>query len=443
MSGFNMINSSKAMRSTASGISSPVKIGDILEVKLERMSFGPKAVGRWNSLVTSDSDDVAKARPFVVFVEGGAPGETVKVKVEGVEKSYCDASLVEVISASPLRTEAPCPYFGKCGGCQWQHLTYDAQLEAKKGVVLHQLARSSGQDLIAEIEADPTKLHIHGTKSTLGYRTRVQARFDGKNLGFFAANSKTFIPVESCVVAHPKIQARWKEFLQTNASPVKKFAQPAPAISEELKKVEWTLSDQGQVLEAWDEPHAAHGFTQIHGEQNLKLISIVRDLVHLAAGSSGADRSQPLCIVDLYAGNGNLTNALATEEGHTVIQVEAFQSAIQMNDDCNNIFKIQSHVDQFLQRWIKTGRVMRASEGPCPTPKLIIADPPREGLKQCVKNLGQLEVENLILVSCDPSTLARDLSTLTDCGYKVQQIHVLDMFPQTYHVETVLWLKRG
>src|SRR5262249_1858215 len=155
----------------------------------------------------------------------------------------------------------PCPVFEKCGGCQWQHLSYEAQLRAKEEIVLHQLHRTAKLDL-ADLKS---KLKVHAAKNPLGYRARLQLHGDKQGIGFFATGSHKIVHTENCIVAHPQIQEAWAKFLR--ARPLAELAKATGQF-----KVEWTRTDSGQLLESFNRKHGALGFTQINPEQNAVLV---------------------------------------------------------------------------------------------------------------------------------------------------------------------------
>lgn len=379
---------------------------EIIELQIERMSFGPAAVGRYQA--------PGADRPMVVFVEGAVPGERVRVQLTRNYKSYWEAKLVEVLQTSPERVTPPCPVFERCGGCQWQHLSYEAQLKAKQDILLHQLARSSRQ---SESELR-SKLTIHPAQSPYDYRARLQAHGDSKGLGYFAAHSHDIVYTDHCMVAHPDIQQAWATFASTR--PLAELAKQTGQF-----KVEWTRTDSGKVLEAINRKHGAFGFTQVNPEQNAVMVELVARL----AGSGKV-------AFDLYGGDGNLSKQLIGKFEH-IFSVDSFNEGkdpvtIKAPISFGRQF-IRERSEDFLlnQRWREWG----FEEIDC-----VISDPPRIGLGESAKRMAGLKVSRVILVSCDPSTLARDLAVFAD--FSVEQIHLIDMFPQTYHLETVVLLDR-
>ena len=399
-------------------------VGDILELEIERMSFGPAAVARYQIPGAS--------KPVVVFVRGAAPQDVVRAKITKCSKNFWDAQAIEVLKPSPLRVTPPCSVFDQCGGCQWQHMSYDAQVSSKKDVLLHQIQRATQLDgkFLDSITT------VHAAPNPLGYRTRIQARGDAKGLGFYQESSRQLIHVNECIVCHPKIREAWSQFLENK--PLKQLSQNKMSRDDLDKgqfKVEWTLTESGDVLEAINREHAALGFTQINPEQNEVMIRVVSEL----ATSQGA--LQGNFLLDLYAGAGNLSKGL-TRHFTNVICVEAYApqwAKVHENQDslatslAPGQTLIRERVESFLkakhwQQWGFKG------------PDCIIADPPRAGLEGTAAQIASLKAKRVVLVSCEPSTLARDLREFLP-HYEMESIHLVDMFPQTYHIEAVVGLR--
>ena len=351
----------------------------------------------------------------MIFVEGAAPGEQVRVKLTKNHKSYWEADLLTVIEPSSERAQPPCPVFQRCGGCQWQHLTYPAQLSAKTEILIHQLNRTTripGEELKA-------KLHVHAAANPYSYRARLQAHGDSKGLGFFAPGSHAIVHAERCLVAHPDIQKAWSDFL-TN----RPLAELAKATGQ--FKVEWTRTPSGQIKEAMNRKHGAFGFTQVNPEQNEVLVKIIAER---ARGGK--------LLLDLYGGDGNLSNPLTGAFEH-ILSVDSFNDGLEPTAMRGPLKAgrhfVRERIEDFLsnQRWRDWGFTRPID--------CIVTDPPRDGLREAAGRIADLRAPRVLLVSCDPSTLARDLTAFTSSRYQVDAIHLIDMFPQTYHMETVVSL---
>ena len=388
---------------------------DVFELEIDSMSYGANAVGRY----ATEGTPGQTASKVVVFVGGAIPGERVRVRVTKKHKNYWEAALVEVMRASPDRVKAPCPVFEQCGGCQWQFMTYEAQMRAKEDILTHQLHRTARLPL----EEIKSKLTAHPAKNPYGYRARLQAHGDANGMGFYEPGSHSIVSTDRCIVAHTDIQKAWAELLA-------KRSLAELARNRGQFKIEWTRTDTGQVREALNEKHGAFGFTQVNPEQNEVLKALVSTLTK--------DTPEKTIVLDLYGGDGNLSKQLEARFKH-VICVDSFNegSAPHKTDPKNNpgLVLVKERVEDFLvnEEWKDWG----FEKIDC-----VIADPPRNGLREAAGHIASLQAPRIVLVSCDPSTLARDLTAFTAASYEVEQIHLVDMFPQTFHIETVVSLVR-
>jgi 23S rRNA (uracil1939-C5)-methyltransferase len=382
-------------------------LGQVIELVVERMSFGAAAVARYQL--------PGQLKPVVVFVRGGAPGDRLRARVHEVHKNYWEAELLEVITPGPGRREAPCLVFGKCGGCQWQHLTYAAQLEAKRDVLLHQLRKLGKVDL-ALAEANLT---VHPAENEFGYRVRVQARGNADGLGFYRAGSRELVMTDRCLVAHTDIEAAWSAFLASGRH--QELAKDAAEF-----KVEWQRMPDGSVATSINKRHAALGFTQVNEAQNQVLVRTVAGEARTAQGRG--------LLLDLYGGRGNLSEALKPDFSKVLCvdshnggpPITQIRSASPLG---NAVF--QGDVEAFL-----AGRYWQDSSHKLTEVDCVIADPPRAGLGAASQAILSLKATKLILVSCDPSTFCRDLGHFLP-AYQLERLHLVDMFPQTYHMEII------
>jgi 23S rRNA (uracil1939-C5)-methyltransferase len=378
---------------------------------------------------------LARVDGKVVFAPFTMPGEKARIEVE----SGVNARLLEVLERSPERVEPPCPVFARCGGCNYQHAPYEFQLARKVEILREQLRRVGKIEYAGEIEA------ISGP--AYGYRNRVQVHIDNRKLGYLAARSHALVALTGdCPVASPKLNealaamrkrlkdARFPRFLRslelfTNETDVQvnviESAQP-------LRKdfFEWCGS-----VAALEYPTALGNFRV--GPRSFFQVNrfLVEKLVETAInGISGESAGQEA--LDLYAGVGLFAIPLAKQFG-SVTAVEAGSSAAQdlefnageFNPGAAKISVEHSRVEDYLARLESA-------------PEFVLADPPRAGLgKEVVAHLNRLAPKQIVIVSCDPATLARDLAALT--GYRIERVTLVDLFPQTYHIETVIRLARA
>lgn len=340
----------------------------------------------------------------VVFVPYTAPGDLVRVRITETKKNYAQAELIEVIEPSPQRQAPPCPVFGRCGGCQWQHLPYELQWKTKVQGVLHALSRVQ-----VTPPGPPEELPA---ERIWDYRNRVQLRgFEGE-LGFFAAGTNDRVAVDRCAIARPEINAVWEGTRAEGA----RFDRPY--------KVEVEVLPDGGVRKSWNSSHGALGFRQIHDEQNEKLKAwVTRSLT-----PGGA-------LLDLFGGAGNLSLGLV--ERMAKIDCVDTGAPKGLQPGAGYTFHRQP-----VTSWI----VKKASANPRPAYSSAILDPPREGLgadftaiAQALESLG---VREIAAVGCDPDAWARDVSRFVKRGWNLTSVAILDLFPQTPHVESLALLRR-
>ncbi len=414
----------------------------------------------------------------VVFVSGVLPGEEVRINVFQRLGDYALAHPVEILTPAPERREPVCPYFPECGGCQWQHMAYEAQTRFKLETFRETLARLG--------EIDPELIEgIVPSPKPLGYRHRLQFHVHQETgaLGFLKRRSHDLVPLRSCALATPEINQvlsvlpdlpAWKRL-----HPYVKRVNLGTSLTEGLVtmliwiKVAPRVEDLEEILSAlpvlkaiyyWvrgrepkgpfpkDAPdkgarffpvskevsgltketvfQAAPGvFVQNNWDINLELIRYVR-----ALAQSGSDEE----VLDLHCGMGNFLLPLATG-AKAGLGVDTDHRAIsdgQANANrwglSNVRFEVLSAVEALLE-CLKMGE---------PYP-VVLLDPPRGGCKELVRFLPDIAIDRLIYVSCDPPTLARDLKLLVRQGYEVKRIKAFDMFPQTFHLESATLLTRA
>jgi 23S rRNA (uracil1939-C5)-methyltransferase len=343
----------------------------------------------------------------VVFVPFTAPGDVVRIRILEEDKRYAQAELLEVVEPSPHRQNAPCPVFGRCGGCQWQHIPYSLQWETKSGGVFHALKR-------VQIPL-PESVDLIPADQIWNYRNRIQLRGFGEELGFFAAKSHERVSIEDCKIARNEVNA---------ALPA---ARAEGKLLPEPFKLEIEVLDDGSVRKTWNSRHAAAGFRQVHDQQNERLRAWVSGLI--APGGR---------VLDLYGGSGNLGSPVSL----TADIVDCVDTTAPEGTVLPNFPNLKFHRSP-VAKWLK--RRAGALKGNGGEYSSAILDPPREGLaddfNDISASLEKLGVRELICVGCDPDSWARDLSRFGRRGWKVQRVGVLDLFPQTPHVESLALLK--
>lgn len=363
-----------------------------------------------------------------VFVRGGIPGELVRVSSMGKRKGYEIFDVVEVLEASPLRREAKCKHFGECGGCILQHMSYDAQLDAKLSVLAHAL-RIPKEDFVVRRSEE------------YGYRARVRLVAKGRSFGYRRPRSHEILEFEECPILSPSLEAAllaYRERLQQTAiaAPPAEFellegdtriaaAPPLPGFA--LDDVE--ITSRGAALVA-----GADAFFQANRSA---LEDFVAHVLELAGEGDLA--------LDLYCGVGLFSFALA-ERFARVIGVEGSQVACAHAQQALQRRQVQglSFHAYDTEQWL-VAYADRVARGAAAKPDLVVLDPPRSGAKDVLEALRRLGAPKVIYVSCDPQTLGRDLETLRNPDapgtcYDLGTATLFDLFPQTYHMESVLSL---
>ena len=354
----------------------------------------------------------------VVFVTGALPGELVTARIVTSKKDYAKAVVVEVVEPSPDRVGAPCPSVAAgCGGCQWQHVALPAQRTLRRSIVVDALRRLGrlGADEAEALVADPVELPGEG------YRTAVRLALtsDGRP-AYRRLHSHDHVPVDDCLVLHPLLAAlvrdgRWpaahEVTLRCGARTGEVLVHPRPGepappwLHEEAAGRRWRIS--------------AESFFQIRPDGADALAALVRD----ASGS-------PASAVDLYAGVGLFAGVLA-DLGARVVAVEGTPSAVR---DCTTNVPDAVVVEADVHDW----RPDAATDTGTDPVDVVVADPSRAGLgTRGADTVAACAPRTVVLVSCDPAALGRDVRLLAERGYVLERATPVDLFPHTFHVEVV------
>ncbi len=425
-------------------------------------------------------------RGKAVFVPFVLAEERIDATLIEQKPGFARARVNQIVEASPHRIPPACPYFARCGGCHYQHASYEHQLGIKKEILRENLRRLAKLELPCEIEVHPSPPWNYRNRSRLQIRTAPEFA-----LGYFKFGSHQLLPVDQCPISSPLINrgiaALWQagkngdppsglrdvelfanagdtQLLveiscapQAKRSVVKTWAEQLCAAMPEIGGViafrETNTSKTGatqEILLSLGEDHliyktqsatyrvTAGSFFQTNRHLTDELVKVV------TAGQSGD------VALDLYAGVGLFSTALAGDFRH-IVSVEPSQTAFA--DLKYNLSKngeaIQATAEQYLNVRPSEARdrPRSMSDAALPSsarkPDLVIVDPPRSGLGERVaRAVADLGASRIVYVSCDPATLARDLVLLLSAGYRIDRAHLVDLFPQTYHLETVLHLRR-
>lgn len=358
------------------------------------MAFGGSGVGRCDGKV--------------VFIPLTAPGETVRFRVVSDEGRFEKGEVAEVVTPSSQRVTPRCSVFGSCGGCQWQHLDYAEQLRSKEAIL---------QEALHRVVSSFQMLPIIPADHPWNYRHRIQLKSDGRNIGFYGRGNHQVIPFEQCEIADPLLNEEVKK-IRTN--------------QEDLGE-EFELCVEGGVVQRLKRTGSERVFSQVNTLQNQKLRDEVVDFVFGRADHAFTRQKN---VVELYAGSGNLTFSLAQRAGR-VVAVEENRAAVErLVEVC--VSERLSHVECVTGTAEWGLKKLYRRQFPI---DVLILDPPRSGAKDLLDLILVMKPRAVVYVSCDPTTLARDIKGLAR-GYRLNKVRPIDMFPQTYHIESVSELVR-
>jgi 23S rRNA (uracil1939-C5)-methyltransferase len=395
-----------------------------LELTIEKLIYGGDGLARLDGQVA--------LTPFVL------PGERAVVEVVERKSGLLRGKLVEVRGASADRVAPPCPYFTHCGGCHYQHAGYEAQLSLKRDILAETLRR------VGKIEP-PAEIRVVAAEPW-HYRNRVQLHVRGAQIGYLEAHSNRLSPIELCPISSPRINeaiATLREMLRDARWP--RFVESMELFSDETQLQLNVLETERPVARRFFEwcaeklPGLVPGALDYRAAGEVYRVSggsffqvnrhLIDRMAELAIGDAQGETA-----LDLYAGVGLFSLPLGKRFGK-VTAVESGSAAIrdlQFNAERAGVVldARQSSVDAFLASL--TG-----------VPDFVLADPPRSGLgKTVVAQLAWLGAPRLTIVACDPATLARDLAGLMNAGYRIDGMTMVDLFPQTFHIEAIASFRR-
>jgi len=447
-----------------------------LLLSIEKLIYGGDGLARTPGL---DGRSMAVFVPFVI------PGEQVEAEIRQEKPGFARGSVTQLIEASADRVEARCPYFHQCGGCHYQHISYERQLEFKAEILRETLRR------IAKIELK-SAIRLHASPPwNYRNRTRLQVRTAPEfSLGYFRFGSHEFLPVRECPISSPlinRMMARLLELRGLNSpAAVEEIEMFADAADEHL--LAWAFCERGadqRELLRWaeairrelpemcgvtffssrrraSEGRASEGRFEDDAPMDAKALAqsgakaihyrtknreyqvsagaffqvnryLVEELISVVTGNARGDVA-----LDLYAGVG-LFSAILADFFHHIFSVEASQTSHDdlMQNVPANVKAVGARTEDFLKSDYLRSRPGRRR------PDLIVLDPPRTGAGPAViRSLVELGAPAVRYVSCDPATLARDLALLLAAGYHIEEAHLFDLFPETYHIESVMLLAR-
>lgn len=403
------------------------------EIEFTGMVFGGDALGR-----------LPDGRP--VFVPFAAIGESALVEVQDEGSAYCRGQIVSLVKTSPERIQPRCLHFGECGGCHYQFLPYSVQTTMKQQIVADQLRR------IGKFENPPVKTIIP-SPNEWNYRNVVQFSVSpmGKP-GYQRSNSRQVVEIRECFLPSDGINQVWPELDLDPESSMERIILREGADGDLLLTLEGSSADAPEfgvdfpisavyrgdgneillsgdpytVMQVKDKPFrvSAGSFFQVNLPQAEKMVDLVLDVLDL----------HPIdTVLDCYCGVGLFSKFIAPRV-KKLVGVELSTSA------CDD-FAV--NLDEFDNIELYIGSAQQILPGLKLQPDAVVVDPPRAGLeKSALDAILKMQPQKLVYVSCDPATLARDLRRFVEKGYELVSVTPLDLFPQTYHVETIVLMSR-
>ena len=398
------------------------------EITLLTLTYGGEAMGRLED-------------GRAVFVPFGLPGERVRVRLIEEKRGFARAELVEVLEASPLRSLPRCIHFGLCGGCHYQHLSYGEQLDAKTEILRDQLRR------IGRIETPPVGEMV-ASPSPWNYRNHVQFHLteQGK-LGYMTVGAPKIFAISECHLPEKAINSFWPQLEFEPGMDLDRVSLRSGG-DEELILILESHSPEPPGLEIEAGISVTHVFegntVVIAGTDQIVIPVLDRDFkvsansffqVNTAMAGRMVEHllaslpvSPSTTLLDVYCGVG-LFSAFLAPKCERVTGIESSPSACE---------DFAFNLDEFENVELYEGPAEQVIPHLELKPDIVLVDPPRAGLeKQVVDGLLKLNPQVIAYVSCDPSTLARDARRLIDGGYRLQQVTPFDLFPQTYHIESI------
>ncbi len=401
----------------------------------------------------------------VVFVQDGCPGDFVRARITKTARKFDEAQCVEVLAPSPDRVQPRCPVFGTCGGCHWQHIDYQRQLQEKRRIVVDALRKFAG---IPDVPVE-----IIGAQDPYGTRSKARLHNNHKGeVGFFARKSHAVVPFESCPALLPELDATLKQvkefltrnkldfnFMEIGYSEYKdrcvlalSAAKPAEdnaidTLLQSVPKLCGVVWSSGKQREVFGNSAVQLGTKDIAGvhhqidsfwQANAALNGLVQQQVAEELEVRFNDREQKPAAIELFSGSGNFTSVLAAH-CRRVVSVELDERAVSMAQQ-----NMQHSPAQIipLAAGAADGLTRLLQDENEPKPDVLFLDPPRAGCPDGMEHILALKPHLVVYLSCDPATQARDLRPLLLGGYRLQRVTAFDFFSQTRHVESLAILER-
>ncbi|HXH74615.1 MAG TPA: hypothetical protein VNJ08_06595 [Bacteriovoracaceae bacterium] len=344
---------------------------------------------------------VSKVSDKVTFIPKTTVGDEGEAVITAEKKGVAFAQVKKFTQQSPERQVPPCPHFENCPSCHYQHIPYTAELKFKHEAL---------EKLFYKVKTPP--IEVIGSPQRLEYRNRVQLHYDTglKKLGMFDIRTNQILAIPQCMIGLPEINQAIKELYQDD-----KWLSEAPRNPGRGHVELYWINQELKVT--WNKPYADGGFTQVYEAMNRMLKEKLKSWTGL-----GPD----VALLDLFAGNGNLSDGLSYSKRLCVDMYAQIPGENFISQDLYHEKALRSILDQLNRRQFK--------------PTSLLLDPPRSGLKDLKLWLDAFKPESVAYVSCDPHTMIRDVASLTD--YEVTRTFLIDFFPSTFHFETMLFLEK-
>lgn len=342
-----------------------------------------------------------------VFVDNALPGEVVDIKITVERSKYMLAEVLKYIKTSDIRVNPLCPYYSKCGGCQIMHLPYDEQLKYKENKI---------KEIVSKYLKENIKIENIIPSNQFKYRNKITLKYDGK-LGLYKKRSNNIIEIDSCLLVKDDINEKIKSLENVNTDEV---------VIRSGENITSSLNEEDTIIKLKDYKFIVKkdSFFQVNNDTTIKLYDKVIEYLDLSKDDN---------ILDLYCGVGSIGIYLSSYV-KSVYGVEINASAIESAKENKKINNVNNIDFKCLDAADISALKVKANK--------VVVDPPRSGLnKKTISFLNNNNFDNIIYVSCDPMTLMRDLKLLGD-KYSIISLTPVDMFPNTYHVESVVKLKK-
>lgn len=388
----------------------------VVELRIDALAAGGDGVGR-------DPDG------RVVFVPFAAPGDRLRVRVVEERARFARGEIEAVLEASPARVAPPCPVFGTCGGCAWQHIAYETQGAAKRAIVADALARVGKLGNLPAVD-------FTASPAPYGYRGRARVLLERGRVGFRQRRSHALCAIDACPLLVPALDEALGAMAAAPPSPdgewelavgddgrVRTAPLGAGALAREGEPARILLAAAGERIQV---------SAGVFGQANALLLDALATTVLEAAGSGGI-------ALELFAGAGFFTLGLARRFAR-VIAVESDPGGVR--DLAHNLAEAQLRHVRVIEARVETW--LAAADAEARRAEVVVLDPPRGGVgAAAARALAQLPARRLVYLSCDPATWARDLAVLGSHGWQLMRVHGFDLFPQTPHVEALAVLERS